>query len=245
MKTKLFSFLLLTVLFTGIKAQDFGKVIIRNASAAYPKFIASMNGIRLSNDYNNSVTFNYLDENGNYRVKILQSGSTVVLNFMVNSSPNYVSKYIINKDNLGNYALILESKSLLSIEDTEVPVTHTVVVTPTVAPVINTVVVVPAATITNMPDEDFKSRLASVLKESFDKDRMARCKDVFADEYFSTGQVTEVMKKFSFDDSKVNFAKWAYSRTMDKKNYYKVVDQLTFASDKKELSEYIKKQPKE
>lgn len=239
---------LITLSFT-LSAQDYGKIIIHNASDAYPKFIISMNGIRLTNDYNNSVTFNYVDE-VNYRVKILQSGSTGVLNFNITSSPNYVTKYLINKDNYGNYSLILESKYLLSAEPVT-PNTNTVVVsTPTIstpqpATVVVTPTVAPTSTITNMDAEDFKSRLAAVNKEHFDKEKLERCKEVFDDQYFSTSQVAEVMKSFPFDDGKVSFAKWAYKNTLDKKNYYKLSDLLTFSSSKKELADYVKKQPKE
>ena len=44
-------------------AQDLGKVVIRNANLAYPKFIASINGVRMSNDYAANITFNMLEEN--------------------------------------------------------------------------------------------------------------------------------------------------------------------------------------
>jgi hypothetical protein len=244
MKKIFLQFIIAISFLSGIMAQDFGKVVIRNGANTNPKFIASLNGIRLNNDYNTTVSFNYLDEQ-KYRIKILQAGSTQVLSFVLASEPNYISKYILNKDNYGNYSLILESKSLLVSEDV-VTTPTTVVNIPT-----NTVVVVPVATVATtytyscMTPEDFGNRLSAIKKESFDKDKLVRCKDVFADEYFSSQQVSDVMKTFSFEDHKVSFAKWAYKNTIDKKNFYKVNDNLSFSSSKNELSKFIREQPKD
>ena len=44
---------------------------------------------------------------------------------------------------------------------------------------------------------------------------------------------------FSFEDSKLDFAKYAYERTYDIDNYYKVNDAFTFESSVDELNEYI------
>ncbi len=237
-------------------AQDLGRIVIRNASNGYPKFIASLNGIRLNNEYNSTVEYNFLDEY-NYRVKILQAGSTNMLSFNLKSEPKYVSRYVINKDNFGNYAVILESKSL--IMDGDPVVTNTFVNTPTVS--VNTPTVVVTQTVINTPttavsqestavvvtpmnSAEFNDRLNAIKKTSFDKDRLGKAKQVFEDETLSTNQVIEVVKVFSFDDSKLDFAKWAYKYTIDKKNYYKIDDHLSFGRSKAELREYVKKQPK-
>lgn len=251
--------LMLTSAFSFIFAQDLGKLIIRNASPSYPKFIASLNGIRLSNDYVSEVTFLYLDEY-NYKVKLLQSGTTNMLNFNIKSEPKYITKYVIMKDNFGNYSILLESKSLMMGDDpvvttpTVVPNVTVNVNTPTVTPT-NTIVVqtstfvpgLPTSTapvITNISDEDFKGKYEALKKETFERNRLSMAKNLFADEYITTNQVIELVKLFSFDDDRLNLAKWTYSRTTDKKNYYKVNDSFTFSRYKKELSDYVSKQPK-
>lgn len=242
-----------------ISAQDLGKVVIRSANASVPAFIVSMNGVRVTNTYTNQLSFPYLDENV-YKIKVLFSGSAGVYNFNLSSEPNYVSKYILNKDNFGNYNLMLESKSLLSMEPQEpiVP-TRTIVaastgvvnpvtqITTTVSSTSNpttvatpSVIPPPTNVVVAMDDADFKDRLASVNKENFDRERLAKAKNVFGDENMTTGQVRTVMKVFNFDDSKLDFAKFAYTRTIDQKNYYKVEDELSFSSYKKQLSDYVK-----
>ena len=40
----------------------------------------------------------------------------------------------------------------------------------------------------------------------------------------------------------MDFAKFAYSKTTDKQNYYKVYSSFNFPSSKEELAEFIKKQ---
>lgn len=258
MKNKLVLALLLGLIMN-IQAQDLGKVVIRSANNTIPAFIVSMNGVRVTNTYTTQLSFPYLDENA-YKIKVLFSGSAGIYNFNLSSEPNYVSKYILNKDNFGNYNLMLESKSLLSMEPQEpiVP-TKTVVAASTgivnpIAQITTTVnstpnpttsatpsvIPPPTNSVVAMDDADFKDRLASVNKENFDRERLAKAKNVFADENMTTGQVRTVMKVFNFDDSKLDFAKFAYSRTIDQKNYYKVEDELGFSSYKKQLSDYVR-----
>jgi len=226
-------------------AQDLGKIVIRNASNNYPKFIASLNGIRLTNEYSPMVSFPYLDESV-YRVKILQAGSLSMLTYTLSGEPKYLSKYVITKDSYGAYSIILESKSLmLDGIDPETPVvtTQTVAIQPTVTAVATMpVATAPTVSITNISSQEFNERLAAINREHFDDKRLSKAKQVFDDEILSTNQVITVVKGFSFDDSKLDFAKWAYKITLDKKNYYKVEDQFSFGSSKSDLSNYVKSQ---
>jgi hypothetical protein len=243
MKKILLQLLVVIAITSSLDAQE-GKIIIRNASNNYPKFIASLNGIRLSNDYNSISTFSYLDDNS-YRLKLLQAGSANVLTFALASEPKYLSKYVITKDNVGNYTVILESKSLI-LDEMEAPLSATVAEIPRTPSVTNTPSVIPTTSIaiTNISAAEFDERLGAVKKTSFDDKRLGKAKQVFDDEILSTNQIIEVLKVFSFDDSKLAFAKWAYADCIDKKNYYKLDDQFSFGSSKQSLSDFIKKQPK-
>jgi len=232
-----FLHLLLILSFVSVcEAQDLGRVIIRNGQPGYPKFIVSLNGVRPTNEYNSSINFDYLDER-NYRVKMLQAGSSSVLNFMVNNAGNYVSIYVVTKDNMGNYSLILESKTLLT--GMEEPPTKTLTTTPTL-----TNVAVPILTIaTAMADADYNDMVKSVKKESLESTKLEMAKTFFGSQTLSSVQVLGILKVFSLENSKVNFAKFAYSRTLDKQNYYKVYDAFSLSGSKKDMSEYIKNNP--
>ncbi|MCB0410670.1 MAG: DUF4476 domain-containing protein, partial [Flavobacteriales bacterium] len=245
---------LISIVFIEFSAigQEVGKVVIRNGSFRLPKFIASLNGVRLHNEYTDLESFNYLDGT-KYQVKLLLASSTTVLTFSITSEPKYVSKYILMQDKMGLYTLMLESKSLLALEPVQSTPTPTVpantpaatgqtgaVKTNNVSPNSNPVSVKPVPVgvnsppaeptahavveVTAMSEKDFAPRLASIKKEAFDKNKIGKAKQIFDSEVINTGQVIRIIKLMSFDDSKLDFAKWAYTRTLDQNNYYKVED---------------------
>lgn len=214
-----------------IYAQNFGKVIIYTNTNQ--PFMVSLNGIRLSNQYAIKSTFEFAEEN-EYRTKVWVQGNQYPINFNIQSTPGYESTYQLGKDQYGAFTLNLISKVLIGANQ---PITTAPTVTPTATPTPTTPVIVA------MNGNDFNDKLNTVKNESFDDSKMDKAKFVFDDEYLSSAQVASVCKAFSFENRKVEFAKWAYKRTVDKKNYYKVVDVLTFDPDKRELQNWIKKNP--
>jgi len=229
MKKTFIQILFIFSLFSITSAQDLGKVIIHNANPTYPGFIASLNGVRISNVYNSTICFDYLDEKI-YKVKVLQAGSANILSFVVNGAPNYFSKYILNKDNYGNYSLILESKVLMT-EENQALIPE------------NSVPVPQASIISAMADVDYNEMLKSIKKEGVEGTKLEMAKTFFGNQQLTSTQVLGIVKIFSFENSKLNFAKYAYSHTIDKSNYFKVYDAFSFSGSKKEMSEYIKNNP--
>ena len=55
----------------------------------------------------------------------------------------------------------------------------------------------------------------------------------------NTTQIMNIMKIFSFEDTRMDFAKYAYQYCVDKKSYYKVSNTFSFESSKTELNNYI------
>lgn len=215
-------------------AQTPGKIIIRNASETYPQFIASLNGVRVENIYNSSATFSYLDDNV-FRLKIFQYGIAKPLTFAVNSEANYVSKYMITRDDAGYFKIVLESKALATGQESVSP-------TATLVPVTPTVVLTPAGP-EKINDKDYSDILAAVKKESFENSKLDMARNFFSNQHHSSEQVLGVMKLLSFENNKVAFAKSAYGKTIDKQNYYKVYEGFSFSKSKQELTEYIQKNP--
>ena len=68
---------------------------------------------------------------------------------------------------------------------------------------------------------------------------MTTAKQVGRDRCFTAEQVKGIMNTFSFEDTKLEFAKYAYERTYDIGNYYKVNDAFTFESSIDDLNSYI------
>jgi len=223
-----------------IHAQDIGKIVIRNASINNPKFIVSLNGIRQNNIYTSEISFSFLDEY-NYRVKLLQMGVNGALNFTISNTPNYVSVYALNKDAYGNYALILESKSLLANEPPP-PLNPVLPPTQPVSP--GNPTLPPVVTNNNMINQqEFTGMCDAIKKESFESTRMDLAKTFFGNRSLSSEQVLQVTKLFTMESNRLEFSKYAHSRTYDKKNYYKVYDAFSFSSSKKELAAYTKANP--
>ena len=52
-------------------------------------------------------------------------------------------------------------------------------------------------------------------------------------------QVKELLMLFTFEESKLDIAKYAYNHTYDIGNYYKLNDAFTFESSTDELNKYI------
>lgn len=231
-------YLALILSITGIiRAQDIGKIVIRNANINNPKFIVSLNGIRQNNLYVPEISFDFLDDY-NYRVRILQMGVNGSLNFNVTNTPNYVSVYALNKDAYGNYALILESKSLLANEPP--PLIPNPVMTPNIPPATT---LPPVRNNNRINPEEFDGMCDAIKKESFESTKMDLAKNFFGNRELSSAQVLQATKLFTMESNRLEFSKYAYSRTYDRKNYYKVYDAFTFSSSKKELADYTKKNP--
>ncbi len=225
-------------------AQDCGKIIISNAAKSDPAVIVSLNGVRLSNDYTQSVTFRFVDEN-TYRVKVLQAGSSSPLSFTVSSEARYVSAYLLVKENTGRYSLLLQSKSLMLNDNEPEPAVSTpaaVVATPTRAIASPTkapepVYQAPVA----IGEAAFRRKYDEVKSKSFDDDKIERLKEAFEYDNLKTDQVVELMKLFSFDDKRLETAKFCYKKTVDKENFYKTYDQFSFPSYKTQMKDWVSK----
>ena len=85
----------------------------------------------------------------------------------------------------------------------------------------------------------FKSAKETVEKASFDDTKLSTAKSVLASNCVSTDQVIALCKLFSFEQSKLDFAKFAYSKTTDKNNYFKVGNIFSFDASKTDLNNFI------
>lgn len=88
-------------------------------------------------------------------------------------------------------------------------------------------------------EDDFARAKASIDKAGFAETKMTIAKQVASANCLLTRQVIDVMDLFSFESDKLEFAKFAYERTYDLGNYYKVNDAFKFSGSIDELSKYI------
>jgi len=91
-----------------------------------------------------------------------------------------------------------------------------------------------------MSNNDFEGAKKSIRSKSFEDSKLSVAKQIINSNCLTSGQVRTIMSLFSFEDTKLDFAKYAYGYTYDLSNYYKVNDAFEFESSIDELDGYIK-----
>ncbi len=91
-----------------------------------------------------------------------------------------------------------------------------------------------------MNGREFELLKESLRKEWFEANRLISVRFIIDKNNFTTQQVKELMLLFTFEKNRLEIARYAYSKTVDKKNYYLVNEALTFSSSKDELARFIR-----
>ena len=79
----------------------------------------------------------------------------------------------------------------------------------------------------------------SLNRASFDRDRLEIAKLAIANNGATTSQVINLMNRLSFDGNRLELAKFAFDFVIDPEQYFRVVDNLTFYSNRRNLLNYI------
>jgi len=87
---------------------------------------------------------------------------------------------------------------------------------------------------------DFVQAKESLRKEWFENKRLEAAKQIIDQNYFTSQQVKEMVLLFTYENNRLDIAKYAYGKTVDKGNYFIMNDAFTFNSNKEKLSEYIR-----
>ena len=90
-----------------------------------------------------------------------------------------------------------------------------------------------------MSHGDFETAKASINNQSFAEEKMKVAKQIVKAKCINSRQVKEIMGLFSFEENKLDFAKFAYDYTMDKDNYYTINDAFSFSSSVDDLNHYL------
>lgn len=99
----------------------------------------------------------------------------------------------------------------------------------------------PAGTACQYPMDwnNFKAAKETVKNASFDDTKLSTAKSILSSNCMSTDQVIQICQLFGFEESKLNFAKFAYSKTTDPGNYFKVGNIFSFDASKTDLNNFI------
>ena len=92
----------------------------------------------------------------------------------------------------------------------------------------------------SMSAQDFNMAKESLRREWFENSRMTTVKQIIDKNNFTSQQVKELVLLFTFENNRLEIAKYAYAKTVDKEDYFIVNEAFTFNSNKEKLSEYIR-----
>ncbi len=90
-----------------------------------------------------------------------------------------------------------------------------------------------------MNSRDFEEVRNTLKNEGFDETRLDLAKQIASTNCLNTMQISTICKLFSFEGSKLEFAKYAYDHCTEPRNYFKVNNVFSFSSSKTELNNYI------
>ena len=95
-----------------------------------------------------------------------------------------------------------------------------------------------------MDQGTFANAMATVNGQAFEENKFQVAQQVFNSNCMTVNQVNQIIGLFSFEDTKLDFAKYAYGRTYDQSNYFMVNNAFSFSSSVDELNAYINSQPR-
>lgn len=91
-----------------------------------------------------------------------------------------------------------------------------------------------------MTNDSFLRAKRSIEENGFDDTRLTVAKQVVNSNCLSVSQIKEIMGVFSFEETKLDFAKHAYSHCANTNEYYLINDVFSFSSSIDELDKYIR-----
>jgi hypothetical protein len=90
-----------------------------------------------------------------------------------------------------------------------------------------------------MSQQAFASAKQSIASKTFEDSKLTLAKQIMNTNCLLSSQVKEIMLLFTFEDTRLQLAKYAYGYTYDIGNYYQLNDAFTFESSIDELNAYI------
>ncbi len=87
---------------------------------------------------------------------------------------------------------------------------------------------------------DFNSALKSIENKNFSDSKLILAKQVAKHNCLTAMQIKKIIMLFTFEDTKLEFAKYAYPFCYNPENYWKVNDAFEFESTIEELNDFIK-----
>lgn len=91
-----------------------------------------------------------------------------------------------------------------------------------------------------MNDQSFAALKETLARERFDNSRVTIAKQVIDQNLFTVDQVKQLVQMYSFDNYKLDLAKYAYKNTLNKQDYFMLYDVFQFSNSKEDLAAFIR-----
>jgi hypothetical protein len=88
-------------------------------------------------------------------------------------------------------------------------------------------------------EDDFSKLKKSINNRNFEISNLDILKEAIDKNYFLTEHIIELMWFFTFEDNKLEIAKYSYSKVCDKNNFSELFKYFSYESSVKELKDYI------
>ncbi|MBO9633280.1 MAG: DUF4476 domain-containing protein [Chitinophagaceae bacterium] len=92
-----------------------------------------------------------------------------------------------------------------------------------------------------MSNQEFEQACQTINSSSFEDTKLQQAKLITSKNCLSVAQIRTIIRLLTFEDSKLDFAKYAYDRSHDRKNFYLVSQEFTFDTSKSAFTEYLKR----
>jgi len=93
-----------------------------------------------------------------------------------------------------------------------------------------------------MSPQDVEELVAAMHRQSFDKDRLPMARLALSETAIRSEDLVRLMKELSFEDSRMELAKYGAARVADRQNLYRLNDGFTFSASAREFQEYLGQQ---
>ncbi len=90
-----------------------------------------------------------------------------------------------------------------------------------------------------MDNQTFASAIQAIRGSSFEDTKFSTASTIATNNFFNITQVKEICNQFSFEETKLKFAKLVFKRTVDNNNYFMVNDVFSFDASKNDLNNYV------
>jgi hypothetical protein len=89
-------------------------------------------------------------------------------------------------------------------------------------------------------DQDFSSISKSISSKTFEDSKLEIAKEVTPNKCLTASKIKQVMELFTYEETRLEYAKFAFEYCFDPDNYYQVYDAFTFETSIDELRTFTK-----